>query len=107
MINPSTYGWIEKFFNKNENQFIDYSEDYENFYTDLRNSGFIYGYTVNIPLKKSINTVGLSQDEITKIALLNALYNVYRIVKKIMTLIYLFLRLKVFTNPFKEKIIIF
>ena len=82
MINPSTYGWIEKFFNKNENQFIDYSEDYENFYTDIRNSGFIYGYTVNIPLKKSINTVGLSQDEITKIALLNALYNVYRIVKK-------------------------
>ena len=82
MINPSTYGWIEKFFNKNEHHFIDYSGNYTRFYNDLRNSGFIYGYTVSIPLEEPINTEGLSQDEVTKIALLNALYAVFRIVKR-------------------------
>jgi hypothetical protein len=82
MINPSTYGWIEKFFNKNEHHFIDFSGNYTRFYNEIRNSGFIYGYTVSIPLEESINIEGLSQDEITKIALLNALYSVFRIVKK-------------------------
>lgn len=82
MINPSTFGWIEKFFNKHKNDFIAYESNYQEFYNDLRKSGFIYGYSVAIPMQKTVNIEGLSHDEITKIALLNALFSVFRIVNK-------------------------
>ncbi|MVO10007.1 hypothetical protein GOQ30_12620 [Flavobacterium sp. TP390] len=73
MINPSINGWIDKFFTENQSNFKAYF-DYESFYQDLRNSGFIYGHPVSIILKKPIDLSGLSLDEITKIAFLNTLY---------------------------------
>lgn len=82
MINPSTYGWIDKFLNKNNSNFIDYKGNYRQFYKEMRQSGFVYGYTVVVPLKEPTSFDGLSQDEITKIALLNALFSTYRLVKK-------------------------
>jgi len=82
MINPSTFGWIEKFFNKHKNDFKAYENDIHEFYDDLRKSGFIYGYSVSIPMNKTVNTEGLSQDEVTKIALLNALFHTFKLVKK-------------------------
>ena len=84
MINPSTFGWIEKFFNKHKNDFKAYENDTHEFYDDLRKSGFIYGYSVSIPMNKTVNTEGLSQDEVTKIALLNALFHTFKFVKKSM-----------------------
>lgn len=82
MINPSINGWIEKFFVENDSNFIDYSNDYNSFYSDIRNSGFIYGHVVSINLKTKIDLKGLSHDEITKIALLNSLYSIFCIVKQ-------------------------
>lgn len=82
MINPSTIGWIEKFFQKCNGHFLNYENDYHTFYEKTRTSGFIYGYTVTIPLKSDLVLEGNSQDEITKIGLLNALFSVYAIVKK-------------------------
>uniref|UniRef100_UPI00404A450E LETM1-related biofilm-associated protein n=1 Tax=Flavobacterium sp. TaxID=239 RepID=UPI00404A450E len=82
MINPSINGWIEKFFVENESNFIDYSNNYISFYSDIRNSGFIYGHVVSLNLNKNIDLKGLSHDEITKIALLNTLYSIFRMVKQ-------------------------
>lgn len=82
MINPSTNGWIDKFFIENQNNFIDYNGNYDAFYFDIRTTGFIYGHTVTLNLKESITLEGLSSDEITKLALLNSLYSIFSIVKK-------------------------
>ena len=82
MINPSINGWIGKFFTENDSNFIDYSNDYNTFYSDIRKSGFIYGHVVSINLKTKIDLKGLSHDEITKIELLNAMFSVFRIVKQ-------------------------
>lgn len=81
MINPFTNGWIEKFFQECDGQFLNYGNDYHFFYDQIRKSGFIYGYCVSIPLKKELSLERNSQDEIIKIALLNCLYSVYTIVK--------------------------
>ncbi len=82
MINPSINGWIEKFFVENDSNFIDYSNDSNSFYLDIRKSGFIYGHVVDLNLKSAIDLSGLSHDEITKIALLNSMFSIYRIVKE-------------------------
>ena len=82
MINPSINGWIEKFFVENDSNFIDYSSNYNSFYSDIRNSGFIYGHVVSLNLKSTIDLKGLSHDEITKIALLNSMFSIFRIVKQ-------------------------
>jgi hypothetical protein len=63
MINPSINGWIEKFFLENKYNFINYSNDYDLFYSEVRSTGFIYGHVVSINLKKEINLEGLSNDE--------------------------------------------
>ena len=55
MINPSTNGWIEKFFQECDGQFLNYGNDYHFFYDQIRKSGFIYGYCVSIPLKKELS----------------------------------------------------
>lgn len=82
MINPSINGWIDKFFIENKENFIDFNRDYKAYYEQLRTSGFIYGHIVSIPLKNEFSLTEYSQDEITKIALLNALYNVYCITEE-------------------------
>ena len=82
MINPSINGWIEKFFSENALNFIDYTCNYNSFYSDLRNSGFIYGHVIDLNLKSKIDLKGLSHDEVTKIALLNSMFSIYRIVEK-------------------------
>lgn len=82
MINPSINGWIEKFFQECDGNFQNYENDYHLFYEKTRESGFIYGYTVSIPLNFVLPLEGNSQDEITKIGLLNSLFSVFCLVKK-------------------------
>jgi hypothetical protein len=82
MINPSANGWIDKFFLENKTNFIDYNHQYDSFYFDIRKSGFVYGHTLTLNLKEPFSLEGLSSDEVTKLALLNALYSIYRIAKK-------------------------
>ena len=82
MINPSINGWIDKFFVENESNFTNYPNDYNSFYTETRQSGFIYGHVISLSLNSSIDLKGLSHNEVTKIALLNTLFSIYRIAEK-------------------------
>lgn len=82
MINPSANGWINKFFSENKSNYKDYDNDLLAFYHDVRNSGFIYGHVIHINLVNPTDTSQLSDDEITKIALLNSLFSIYKIVSK-------------------------
>jgi hypothetical protein len=77
MINPSTTGWIDKFFTENQGNFIDFKSNYVSFYESCRTTGFIYGYVVNFQLKMPLNTSKWSYDEITKVGFLNTLFSVY------------------------------
>ena len=80
MINPSANGWIKKFFSENKSNYKDYNNDLLTFYHDVRTSGFIYGHVIHINLVNPTDTSQLSSDEITKIALLNSLFSVYKII---------------------------
>ena len=82
MINPSANGWIDKFFAKNQDNFIDFNGDYLSFYESCRKTGFIYGYVVNFQLKENLNTTKWSYDEITKVGFLNTLFSVYSLENK-------------------------
>ena len=82
MINPSANGWIDKFFAKNQDNFIDFKGDYLSFYESCRKTGFIYGYVVNFQLKENLNTTKWSYDEITKVGFLNTLFSVYSLENK-------------------------
>jgi hypothetical protein len=77
MINPSANGWIDKFFAKNQDNFIDFEGNYLSFYEDCRATGFIYGYVVNFQLQNQINTSKWSYDEITKVSFINTLFSIY------------------------------
>ena len=82
MINPSTNGWIDKFFAENRDNFIDFQGDYLSFYESCRKTGFIYGYVVNFQLKENLNTTKWSYDEITKVGFLNTLFSIYSLENK-------------------------
>jgi hypothetical protein len=82
MINPSANGWIDKFFAKNQDNFIDFKGDYLSFYESCRKTGFIYGYVVDFQLKENLNTSKWSYDEITKVGFLNTLFSVYSLENK-------------------------
>ncbi|WP_396161148.1 LETM1-related biofilm-associated protein [Flavobacterium sp.] len=82
MINPSTIGWIDKFFAENRDNFIDFQGDYLSFYESCRKTGFIYGYVVNFQLKENLNTTKWSYDEITKVGFLNTLFSIYSLENK-------------------------
>ena len=82
MINPSASGWIKKYFSENKSNYKDYNHDLLPFYHDVRTSGFIYGHVIRINLIEPTNTKLLSSDEITKIALLNSLFSIFKLVTK-------------------------
>ena len=82
MINPSASGWINKFFSENKSNYKHYNDDLLTFYHDVRTSGFIYGHVIRLNLVKELETKNLSSDEITKIALLNSLFSIYKITTK-------------------------
>ncbi|WP_339838167.1 LETM1-related biofilm-associated protein, partial [uncultured Flavobacterium sp.] len=82
MINPSANGWINKFFSENKSNYKEYNNDLLAFYHDVRTSGFIYGHVIRINLINLLDTKDLSSDEITKLALLNSLFSVFKIVTK-------------------------
>lgn len=77
MMNPSTSGWVDKFFL--EQQFPEQTVLIQplDFYLNVRDSGFIYGHVISLPTNKAISTEGWLIDEITKVSLLNFLWKVY------------------------------
>lgn len=80
MINPSAHGWIDKFFLEQKSLPEQPAENAEVFYSNTRDTGFIYGHIVSFHTAKPINPEGWLNDEISKLALLNGLYGIYRLV---------------------------
>lgn len=82
MINPSASGWIDKFFIKQKLSERTVSETEESFYQKLRDTGFIYGHIITFDTSFAIESKGWFKEEISKIALLNALYSIFCLTKK-------------------------
>jgi hypothetical protein len=79
MINPSASGWIDKFFIKlklSEHKASE-TKDEANFYQKLRDTGFIYGHIISFDTTFEIETKDWFKEEISKIALLNALHSIF------------------------------
>ncbi len=74
MINPSATGWIDKFFAEQPRA---KPSDTDSFYRDVRATGFIYGHIIGFATQRPIDTHGWLHDEMSKVAMLNALYQVY------------------------------
>lgn len=81
MINPSASGWIDKFFAQLKSKLPVHANSHD-FYRSVRDSGFIYGHVVSFSNIDKKETKGWTTEEMTKVALLNTLYDVYRLVHK-------------------------
>jgi hypothetical protein len=82
MINPSASGWIDKFFIKQKLSEQTVSETEESYYQKLRDTGFIYGHIISFDTSFTIQSKGWFKEEISKIALLNALYSIFCLTSK-------------------------
>ena len=79
MINPSAPGWIDKFFiDQKSVESID-MEHADSFYENIRRTGFIYGHIISFSTESNTNHTGWLNDEISKAALLNALYQIFKL----------------------------
>ncbi|WP_426095465.1 LETM1-related biofilm-associated protein [Flavobacterium sp. DSR2-3-3] len=77
MINPSASGWIDKFFSEQKFSKGTVSKTADTFYQKVRNTGFIYGHIIGFDTVTAIETKGWFKEEISKVALLNTLYQVF------------------------------
>lgn len=76
MINPSAHGWIDKYFIEQELLF-NTTIDALSFYKIIRETGFIYGHIIAINSNPTIEISQWKTDEISKVALLTTLLDVY------------------------------
>jgi len=76
MINPSAHGWIDKYFVEQKSLF-DTTIDGLSFYKNIRTTGFIYGHIIAINSNPTIEISQWKSDEISKVALLTTLLDVY------------------------------
>ncbi|QBN17917.1 LETM1-related biofilm-associated protein [Flavobacterium nackdongense] len=79
MINPSTHGWIDKYFVKQNTALPEVENNPIPFYKAIRATGFIYGHIVSFNTPVAIATKGWLKTEISKLALLNNLYGMFRL----------------------------
>jgi len=82
MINPSVPGWIDKFFIEQKFTEQTVSKTADSFYQKVRNTGFIYGHIISFETVEPIETKGWFKDEISKVALLNILYDIFCLTKE-------------------------
>ncbi len=73
MINPSINGWIDKFFLEKKSK-INQPFDEVIFYSELRSNGFLFGNIIDVN-----NDKNLLKSELYKVAILEALFGVFRI----------------------------
>jgi len=78
MINPSAHGWIDKYFVEQNSLFNITPISSLSFYKNIRETGFIYGHIIAINSNPKIDISQWKSDEISKIALLTTLLDVYR-----------------------------
>jgi hypothetical protein len=81
MINPSAHGWIDKFFIEQKTSEKPIMVSQEEFYLRTRATGFIFGHIVSFDAIKPIPITERLPEEISKIGILNALYQMYCLVK--------------------------
>jgi hypothetical protein len=81
MINPSAPGWIDKFFIEQKFSEESVSKTSDSFYIKVRNTGFIYGNIISFETLIPIDTKGWFKTEISKVALLNTLFDAYCLTK--------------------------
>ena len=79
MINPSVHGWIDKFFFEQKVAKLDAFDNNDSFYSEIRKTGFIYGHIIAFANKNGKIPDGWLDDEISKVALLSALYGVFKL----------------------------
>lgn len=77
MINPSTNGWIDKYLLEQKPKFDILNEDGLVFYKNIRQSGFIYGHIISINSQPELAIANWKADELSKVALLNTLFDTY------------------------------
>lgn len=77
MINPSAVGWIDKFFLKQKPSLLPEMLQPNQFYKNVRATGFIYGHNVSFDTAIPIVTKGWIENEISKVALLHTLHGIY------------------------------
>lgn len=77
MINPSAHGWIDKFFAEQKPLLLPVLVYPEAFYKKIRATGFVYGHIISFDTIVPLTIKGWTSEEISKVALLNTLYNVY------------------------------
>ncbi|MCX6171758.1 MAG: LETM1-related biofilm-associated protein [Flavobacterium sp.] len=82
MINPSVHGWIDKFFAEQSSLEHPFPESAINFYTQTRATGFIFGHIISFDVSFPIETTNRLPQEISKIGMLNTLYQMFRLVTK-------------------------
>ena len=82
MINPSAIGWVEKYFSIRQQHNIPKPVSSEKFYNLTRRTGFIYGHIISFLSGIPINTNRWLRDEISKVALLDVLYELHRLTKE-------------------------
>lgn len=74
-MNPSSSGWIHKFINDFQKKLlIDNYASPNVFYEQLKNTGFIYGESLNTVLNEPISDLNLTKEEYTKVNLFHALW---------------------------------
>ena len=83
MINPSATGWIDKFFveQKITTSFLSLNE--AEFYSRTRATGFIYGHIISLDTVNQIPITERLPQEISKIGMLNTLYEMYCLTKNV------------------------
>lgn len=77
MINPSANGWIDKYFYEQKNVFISSPIEDLSLYKNIRKTGFIYGHIIAINENPEMDMSGWKTDEISKVALLKTLFDMY------------------------------
>ena len=79
MINPSIHGWIDKFFVEQNPMQQSVFTDADRFYTNTRATGFIFGHITFFDTNNIIETKGWRIEEMSKVGLLNTLFQVFRL----------------------------
>jgi len=82
MINPSVHGWIEKYFAEQQPFPQTFTSDEEAFYLQTRATGFIFGHIISFDSAKPIEQQEWLPVEISKIGMLNTLFQMYRLTKQ-------------------------
>lgn len=80
MINPSTFGWIEKFFLLHKSVVTQKVISESDFYLNVRKTGFIYGHIVSFDTDFTVKSSEWLPNEVSKVALLNSLFGVFNVV---------------------------